>query len=266
MRTQAQRLFCLLALALPLVLQAATNLTTVTGRITDRGGQPLRGFVNFQPTGPTIKDSGSLVGNNPVSTNLVTGAFSVIVVAGTYSMTVPSITTPLALSVPPGGGSYDFLSLTTNVSQFTYATNRWGQISARILPGGNMTFVTNNVGLPNETVTISSTGGGGSQVWTNDGLNIFPVGLSQVGDFPSPIEFGSSINETWLTLSRTNGYGTNQLTIQAYPGQPFLSAQDSNGNEFQVGIGGNLDLVRGVSYPSWPESNSVGVLTDDGYG
>ena len=64
----------LAAILTPVALLADANLTTVTGSITDRGGQPLKGFVQFQPTGPTIADNGKLVGNNPVIMPLTAGA------------------------------------------------------------------------------------------------------------------------------------------------------------------------------------------------
>jgi hypothetical protein len=162
-RIQLQTLFLVASFGL------SASAAIVTGHIETPGGQPLRGVIQFQPTSTVISDDGSLVGNGPVNVQLVLGDFSTNLIARTYSLTVPTIERALTLSVPPGTGSYDFLSLTTNVGVFRYITNGLGFISQRVLPGTNMVFTTNNAGRPNESLTISATasGSGGGPQQTN---------------------------------------------------------------------------------------------------
>jgi hypothetical protein len=162
-----------------MALAWAAGAATVTGTLEDRTGAPLAGTLEFFPVPPTLEDAGKLAGNGMVPAPLTNGAFAVNLIAGPYNLRVPTILPALALTVPPGTNSYDLLALLNPpLGTFTFVTNALGQISQQVLAGTNIVLTTNNAGLPNETVTISSVGT--SNLVTSAQVD------AQIGDWPPP--------------------------------------------------------------------------------
>lgn len=79
------------------------------------------------------------------------------VYAGCYRLTFAGIPGKIDLLVPPDSGTYDISQLSTNLAVVIWA----GLIHNLVVPGANVSFVTNHPNSPLEQLVISSTGGGG---------------------------------------------------------------------------------------------------------
>lgn len=73
----------------------------------------------------------------------------------------------------------------------------------------------------------------------------------------------ASINESYEAYSTNGDGGSFTFTVDATGSRLTLKSKSTN--TFAIGRDGNLAIVRGVTN-SWPLSNSVGVLTNDGTG
>lgn len=115
---------------------------------------------------------GSLVIGENILWGATNGQYSMTMDAGYYLVKFPGLARGFNITVPSSGGPYPLTSLSTNLSTFSYTNPVLGRISSHVLLGTNVTFLTNNAGLPTESLTISATaasGGTGSSLQYDDG-------------------------------------------------------------------------------------------------
>lgn len=143
------------------ILTVTAKAGTVTGLVSRVSYNPAITEIIFTPTNVPTSVGGSLFIGGTVSSIPFRGGFTNRLLAGRYTMTFRPPAGSVTLIMPPGDGVYDVSEIATNLQTFSYTNDGVNQISGRVRKGSGMTFATNNFGLPNEYLTLSSSGGGG---------------------------------------------------------------------------------------------------------
>jgi hypothetical protein len=148
-----------------LVLNFQTYAATVTWSPVEITGAALSCRMYFVPTNIALNSGNNLNLGQPK--NIAAGTTNTTLLAGDYTVSSPDapFRRPFLIAVPDDANTYSINALRNPPVTYTY-TNRLS-ISGLVLSGTGTTFVTNNAGLPNETVTISASAGGGSTINTN---------------------------------------------------------------------------------------------------
>lgn len=151
-----------------LITAATSPAATVTGYVARVSYAAATTRVFFTPRTVPQGLNGRTYIAGQISTSPTNGLLAVKLLGGRYQV---SFDPPAGVfdnfTVPDGDGFYNFADLITNLTTFTYTNEPLTRPSARILIGTNLVAVTNNWGLPNESLTLHATStGGGSMDYT----------------------------------------------------------------------------------------------------
>jgi hypothetical protein len=218
--------------------RAQSTNATVTGNLLDMFGVSTSPLVTFTPAGSSTVGFSTVLAA-PRTIKPSGGAFTLTNVESmVYRVTAAGVNKGLDVYVPPGTNTYSISTLITNATVFRDR----GYLSQAILPGTNVTFVTNHALAWNETLTISSTGGSGGAATNATLLNSVPGTATLV-----PVNVaGNSNGISGVGVSGGNINITNVYDSTTYSGGHEFSTvklADTGTIQLQDSVSGNADTI-----------------------
>ena len=184
-----------------LLLSALTTFgAVVTNVLVDSQGNPITSQPTFTPLFGAYFDGTNTVIPTAVNPHVTTnGAISVSLAAGMWTYQWPGLPTLYGL-VPATNATINLWTTVTNVF-----SNLVAQVSGHVLPGTNVVAVTNALGTPFETVTLSVSASliANSAAYATNAtlaINAITAGLAT-----NAVSAGTATNATGLTLTTNSG-------------------------------------------------------------
>ena len=238
------RSILLLAIAYCLLPISPIPAATITGNLTDISINPLSTTLLFSPTNDVLLTPSGLNAGPPKAIDTIVGAFSLVLEAGDYTVSLPLIPwrRSFRISVPDSASTINITNLLAAPTTYTYTNDLSCSVKV-VRPDASPDFLNNKILVAGSlTKTLVTNSGAVTMVLSNSPFS--QVNTSTVVAWST--NTGTSLLFTSPTFPANSLQPGNVITVEAFGSftDPAANAPDSH---FALKLGSTTIVAQSIS-------------------